>query len=83
MNFIKNNEEIENEKLLSRIKEFLYSFSEYDLRFDEWKNMDRECLIYNLTQTWFELDKDIKHSIKKTLKLRFTMKHITIEKENY
>ena len=83
MNFIKNNEEIENEKLLSRIKEFLYSFSEYDLRFDEWKNMDRECLIYNLTQTWFELDKDIKHSNKENSKELhdITMKHITIEKK--
>ena len=83
MNYIKNNEEIDNEKLLSRIKDFLFSFQDYDTRFDEWKNMDRECLIYNLTQSWCELDKDISYSEKENSKELhdITKEHICIEKK--
>lgn len=61
LNYIKNNKELDNIKLLVRIKEFLYSYNEFIKLFNEWKGIDRECLIYNLTQNWYRLDNDGKN----------------------
>lgn len=58
LNYIKNNKALDNIKLLVRIKEFLYSYNEFIKSFNEWKGIDRECLIYNLTQNWYRLDND-------------------------
>lgn len=67
LNYIKNNQEFDKIKLLLRIKEFLYSYNEFIIKFNDWKGIDRECLIYNLTRNWYTLDEDlknIKHSNK-------------------
>jgi len=57
-------EELRNDKtkikLLLRIGEFTNNYSEYISRFDDWKDMDKECLIYNLTKSWYNLETDFK-----------------------
>ena len=66
-------------KLLLRITEFLNNYNEYILRFDEWKEMDRECLIYNLTKTWYNLEMDFKKiEIKEEL---YELTKINVESE--
>ena len=51
-------------KLLLRIKEFFKNYWEFICRFDEWKQMDLECLIYSLTRTYFMLEEDFKKEKK-------------------
>lgn len=47
-------------KLLLRVGGFMSNYSEYILRFNDWKDMDKEYLIYNLTKTYYNLETDFK-----------------------
>jgi len=61
VNLLKKNEVWDDKikmKILLRIGEFINNYSEYISRFDEWKNMDKECLMYNLTKTYYNLEMD-------------------------
>lgn len=52
--------EFNKKKLALRIKEFLNSYYEFIERFNDWKDLDKECLLYNLTKTYYELENDFK-----------------------
>jgi len=47
-------------KLLLRVGGFMSNYSEYISRFNDWKDMDKECLIYNLTKTCYNLETEFK-----------------------
>ena len=82
LNYIKNNKELDNIKLLLKTKEFLYSYNDFINLFNEWKGIDRECLIYNLTQNWYRLDNDSKDSknISNTELSNLTKENVDSEK---
>jgi len=61
VNLIKNEEVWDDKtkmKLLLRVSEFMSNYSEYISRFNDWKDMDKECLMYNLTKTYYNLEMD-------------------------
>ena len=79
-----NKEELDEIKLFTRCKEFFRIFNEYLNSFNEWKEMDKECLIYNLSRTYFFLEKDFEKE-KRTEENKelydLTKKNIKSEKE--
>ena len=79
-----NKEELDEIKLFTRCKEFFRNFNEYLNSFNEWKEMDKECLIYNLSRTYFFLEKDFEKE-KRTEENKelydLTKKNIKSEKE--
>lgn len=79
-----NKEELDEIKLFTRCKEFFRIFNEYLCSFNEWKEMDKECLIYNLSRTYFFLEKDFENE-KRTEENKelydLTKKNINLEKE--
>ena len=79
-----NKEELDEIKLFTRCKEFFRNFNEYLNSFNEWKEMDKECLIYNLSRTYFFLEKDFEKE-KRTEENKelydLTKKNIESEKE--
>lgn len=63
INFIKENEintKMDKDKLVMRVKEFMNEYYFFIGRFKEWKNLDKECLIYELTRVYFNLKEDFK-----------------------
>lgn len=65
LNWIKDNMDkdiidIEEKKFIIRIGEFFKTYYEFINRFNEWKDLDRECLLFELTKTYYYLDKDFK-----------------------
>ena len=79
-----NKEELDEIKLFTRCKEFFRIYNEYLNSFNEWKEMDKECLIYNLSRTYFLLEKDFENE-KRTEENKelydLTKKNINSEKE--
>ena len=77
-------DELDEIVLFTRCKEFFSNFNEYLNSFNEWKEMDKECLIYNLSRTYFLLEKDFENE-KRTEENKelydLTKKNIESEKE--
>ena len=89
VNLIKNEEVWDDKtkmKLLLRVGGFMNNYSEYILRFNDWKDMDKEYLIYNLTKTYYNLETDfreieIKEGNKNSKELyELTKKNVESEK---
>ena len=63
LNWIKDNMDkdiilSEENKFILRIGEFFKTYYEFINRFNEWKDLDRECLIFELIKTYYYLEKD-------------------------
>ena len=41
-----------------RIEEFFKNYYDFINRFNEWKDLDKECLLFELTKTYYNLEKD-------------------------
>ena len=79
-----NKEELDEIVLFTRCKDFFRNFNEYLCSFNDWKEMDKECLIYNLSKTYFFLEKDFekeKHTDENKELYDLTKKNINLEKE--
>ena len=89
INFIKENKlntKMENDKLVIRIKDFMKEYYIFISLFKEWQNMDKECLIYELTRVYFDLKEDLKkidYSDKENSKelYEITKKNVESEKQ--
>ena len=79
-----NKEELDEIVLFTRCKDFFRNFNEYLCSFNDWKEMDKECLIYNLSKTYFFLEKDFekeKHTDENKELYELTKQNIESEKK--